>query len=73
MLTAKTPRYDGSSLTNRDICHKYSVTVRNKIDTLQELSETHTPNDEYEKFVNAAIDAAAEYLQTKQIAKCIAP
>ena len=31
----------------------YMVTVRNKFDTLQEISETYTPNDEYENFVSA--------------------
>ena len=31
--------------------------------------ETHTPNDEYENFVNANIEAAAECIPTKQRAK----
>ena len=40
-----------------------------KIDALQEKTETHTPNDEYENFLNAHLEAAAEYIPTKQRAK----
>ena len=29
---------------------QYRITVRNKLNTLQEISEMHTPNDEYENF-----------------------
>ena len=32
------------------------LTVRNKQDTLQETSEKHTPNNEYENFVIAHIE-----------------
>ena len=35
----------------------------------KEKSETHTPNDEYENFVNARPEAAAECILTKQITK----
>ena len=45
------------------------LTLRNKFDALQEISETLTLNDEYENFVNAHIEAAAECIPTKQRAK----
>ena len=41
------------------------VTVRSKFDTLQEISETHTPNEEYENFVSAHMKAAVEHSSTK--------
>ena len=40
--------------------------LRNKFDALQEISKTPTPNDKYENFVNAHLEAAAEYIPTKQ-------
>ena len=43
--TAKASRYDWSSLNNRDISYQCTVTVRNKFETLQEISEKHTSND----------------------------
>ena len=36
------------------------LTLRNKFVALQEISETPTPNDEYENFVNAHLEVAAE-------------
>ena len=30
--------------------NQYTVTVKNKFDTLQVTSERHNPNDKYEKF-----------------------
>ena len=42
------------------------ITVRNKFDTLQEASERHSPNDEYEDFVSANLTAAAEYIPKVQ-------
>ena len=45
------------------------LTMRNKFDALQEISETHTQNDEYENFVNAHLEVAAECIPTKQRAK----
>ena len=45
------------------------VTLRNKFDALPEISETPTPNDEYENFVNVHLEAAAECISTKQRAK----
>ena len=44
-------------------------TLRNKFDALQEKTETHTPNEECENFVNAHLEAAAECIPTKQRAK----
>ena len=44
----KTTHYNWSQSTNRDSSNKYTVIVRNKFDTFQLISETHTPNDEYE-------------------------
>ena len=48
---------------------KYALTLRNNFDVQQEKTETHTPNDEYENFVNADVEAAAEYIPTKQRTK----
>ena len=36
-----------------NIRDKYALALRNKFDALEEKTETHTPNDEYENFVNA--------------------
>ena len=55
--TIKTTRFNLFSLTKRNISNKYSVTVRNKIDT-QEISERYTLNDKYENFVTAHMEAA---------------
>ena len=41
------------------------VTVKYKINNLQEIFGTYTPNEEYENFVNALMEAAAEYILTK--------
>ena len=67
--TTTTVHYDWYLLKNRDISDKYALTLRNKFDALQGISETLTPNDEYENFVNAHIEATAEYIPTKQRAK----
>ncbi len=40
-------------------------TVRNKFNTLQEIAETHTSNEEYKNFVNANMETAAECIPTK--------
>ena len=66
-------RYDWSSLANSDICNHYSLAVRNKFDILQETSESQTPNEEYENFVSAHTEAAAECIPTKLKAKHTAP
>ena len=43
--TTTTVHYDWSLLNNRDIRDKYTLTLRNKFDALQEILETPTPND----------------------------
>ena len=67
--TTTTVHYDWSLLYNRDIRDKYMLTLRNKFDTLQEIPETPTVNDEYENFVNAHLEAAELCIPTKQRAK----
>ena len=67
--TTTTVHYDRSQLNNWDIRDKYTLILRNKIDALQEISKTLTANDEYENFVNAHLEAAAECIPTKQRAK----
>ena len=61
-----TVHYDWPLLNNKVISHKYTLTLRNKFDALQEISESPTANDEYENFVNAHLEAAAECMPTKQ-------
>ena len=68
MQTAKTAHCDWSQL-NRDISDKYTITLRNTFDALQKISETLTLNVGYENFVNALMEAAAEYTSTKLRAK----
>ena len=48
---------------------EYVLALRNKFDALQEKTETHTPNVEYENFVNAHLEVAAECIPTKQRTK----
>ena len=52
---------------------KYVIALRNKFDVLQAKTETRTPNDEYENFVNAYLDAPAKYIPTKHRTKSRAP
>ena len=73
VCTATTVHYDWSQLNNRDIRDKYTLTLRNKFDALQEKSEIHTLNDEYENFVNPHLEAAAECIPTKQRVKSRVP
>ena len=61
--------YDRSLLNNRNIRDKYALALRNKFEALQEKTETHTLNDEYENFVNAHFEAAAECIRSKQKSK----
>ena len=51
--TTTTVHYGCFLLNNRDIRDKYTLTQRNKFDAQQGKSETHTPNDECENFINA--------------------
>ena len=68
-----TIHYDWALLNNKDIRDKYVITLRNKFDALQEKTETHTPNDEYENFVNAHLEAVAKYIPTKLRTKIKSP
>ena len=63
--TTTTIHYDWALLNNKDIKDKYVLALRNKFHTLQEEKEIHIPNDEYENFVNAHLEAAAKYIPTK--------
>ena len=50
---------------NRDIRDKYVLEFRNRFETLQEKTEKGTPNDEYENFVNAHLEATKKCIPTK--------
>ena len=63
--TATTKHYDWALLNNKDVGDKYVLELRNRFETLQEKTEKSTPNDEYENFVNAHLEAAAKYIPTK--------
>ena len=52
---------------------RYAFALRNKYDALHEKTETHTSNEEYENFVNAHLEAAAEFIPTKQRTKSRVP
>ena len=67
--TATTKHYDWTILNKRDIRDKYVLELRNRFETLQEQTEKCTPNDEYENFVNAHLEAAAYCIPTKPITK----
>ena len=67
--TTKTAHYDWSRLNNRDISNEYTITLRNKFNALQEISEILIPNDEYENFVNVLIGAAARCIPIKSTSK----
>ena len=71
--TTTTVHYDWSLLNNWDIRDKYTLTLRNEFDALQEKTETHSPNDEYGNFVNVHFEAAAEIIPTKQRTKSRVP
>ena len=45
------------------------LTLKNKFDALQEISETPTVNDKHENFINVHLEAAAECIPTKQRAR----
>ena len=63
--TTTTIHYDWALLNNEDIRDKYVLVLRNKFDALQEKTDIHTPNNEYENFVDAHLEAAAKYIPTK--------
>ena len=60
-------------MNNRDIRDKYVLELRNRFETLQEKTEKSTPNDEYENFVNAHLEAAAKFIPTKPKTKYRVP
>ena len=68
-----TKHYDWALLNNRDIRDKYVLALRSKFNALQEKTEIHTPNEEYENFVNAHLDGAAKCVPTKLITKSRVP
>ena len=67
--TTTTLHYDWALLNNKDIRDEYVIVLRNKFDAQQEKTETHTPNDDYENFVNAHLEAAAKYIPIKHRTK----
>ena len=71
--TATTKHYDWALLNKRDISDKCVLELRNRFETLQEKEEKNTPNDEYENFVNAHLEAAAKCIPTKPRTKYRAP
>ena len=71
--TATTKHYDWALLNNKDIRDKYSLELRNRFETLQEKTEKGIPNDEFENFVNAHLEAAAKCIPTKPRTKYRVP
>ena len=65
--------YNWAFLNNKNIRYEYVIILRNKFDVLQKKTETRTPNDEYENFVNAHQEAAAKYIPTKHRTKYRVP
>ena len=71
--TATTKHYDWAILNSRDIRDKYVLELRNRFETLQKMTEKGIPNDEYENFVNAHLEAAAKRIPTKPRSKYKVP
>ena len=67
--TATTKHYDWALLNDRDIRDKYVLELRNRFETLQEKTGKGTPNDEYENFVDAHLEAASKCIPTKHRTK----
>ena len=65
--------YDWTLFNNRDIRDKYTLALRNKYDAVQEQTKTRTSNEEYENFGNTHLEAAAEFIPTKQRTKYWVP
>ena len=70
---ATTKHYNWALLNNRDIRDKYALELRHRFEALQEKAEIGTPNDEYENFVEAHLEAAAKCIPTKPRTKYRAP
>ena len=70
-IEPKSPGPYANTLPNRpisDMRNQYTVTVKKKLDTQQETSsERHIPNDEYEHFVTAHIEAAVECILSRGV------
>ena len=66
--TATTKHYDWALLKNRDIWDKYVIEIN-----MYEKTEKGTPNDEYENFVNAHLETAANCIPTKPRTKYRVP
>ena len=71
--TATTKDYDWALFNNMDIRDKYVLALRNIFDALQEKTEIRTPNDEYENFINAHLEAVAKCIPTKLRTKSRVP
>ena len=71
--TATTKHYNWALLNNRDIRDKYVLELKNRFQTLQEKIEKGIPNDEYENFVNAHLEADATCIPTKPRTKYRVP
>ena len=52
---------------------KYALELRNRFEALQEKAEKGTPNDEYENFVEAHLEAVAKFIPTKPRTKYRVP
>ena len=70
---AITKHYDWALLNNRDIRDKYALELRNRFEALQEKTEKGTPNEEYENFVEAHLEAASKCIPTKPRTKYRVP
>ena len=54
-----TVHYDWALLNNKDIADKYAIALRNKYNALQEKTEIHTPNEEFENFINKPLRSSS--------------
>ena len=70
--TATTKNYIWALLNNRCIRNKYVLELRNRFDVLQK-TEKRTPNDEYENFVNAHLEAIVKCILAKSRTKSRVP
>ena len=71
--TVTTKHYDWALLNNRNIRDKYVLELRNRFETLQKKTEKGTPNNEYENFVDAHLEAASKCIPTKPRTKYRVP
>ena len=70
---ATVKHYDWALLNNSDIRDKHALELRNRFEALQEKAEKGTPNDEYENFVEAHLEATAKCIPTKPRTKYRVP